>query len=117
MIVYAVICGASDATVLAEHSSDSLMSGNAPQVTIALLQHLKNNPEIVKDSELKTFVHDNDDEDDSSCHPDSDSDDDDEEEDEDDDGDGFELNKCNFFLRNISHISLVSDCLFKGRPR
>jgi len=59
MIVYAVICRAKDATVLAEHSSDSLMSGNGPQVTIALLQHLKDHPDIVKDGELKTFVHNN----------------------------------------------------------
>jgi hypothetical protein len=63
MIVYAVICRASDATVLSEHSTDSL-SGNAPQVTIALIQHLKDHPDIVKDSELKTFVHNSDDADD-----------------------------------------------------
>ena len=56
MIVYAVICRATDAVVLAEHSTDSL-SGNAPQVTIALIQHLKDNPDIVNDGELRTFVH------------------------------------------------------------
>lgn len=58
MIVYAVICRASDAAVLAEHSTESL-SGNAPQVTIALVQHLKENSDSVRDSELKTFVHNN----------------------------------------------------------
>lgn len=59
MIVYAVVCRVQDATVLADHSSDSLTSGNCPQVTVALLQHLKDHPDIVKDGELKTFVHNN----------------------------------------------------------
>ncbi|CAB9524216.1 Vesicle-associated membrane protein 7 [Seminavis robusta] len=60
MIVYAVICRAKDAVVLAEHSTDDLMSGNAPQVTIALLQHLRDHPDMIKDKEMKTFVHSND---------------------------------------------------------
>ena len=45
--------------MLAEHSSESLVSGNAPQVTIALMKHLRDNPDLVKDGEMKTFVHSN----------------------------------------------------------
>lgn len=59
MIVYAVICRAKDAIVLAEHSSDSLMSGNAPQVVIALMEHLRDNPNLIQDNDMKTFVHNN----------------------------------------------------------
>lgn len=59
MIIYAVICRAKDATILAEHSSESLMSGNAPQVTIALMEHLRDHPNIFKDGDMKTFVHSN----------------------------------------------------------
>ena len=59
MIVYAVICRPKDATVLAEHSSESLMSGNAPQVTIALMEHLRDTPNVLNDGDMKTFVHSN----------------------------------------------------------
>jgi hypothetical protein len=60
MIVYAVICRAKDAVVLAEHSLEGLMSGNAPQVTIALMQHLRDNPTMISEGEMKTLVHSND---------------------------------------------------------
>jgi hypothetical protein len=59
MIVYSVIARAKDAAVLAETSSDNLMSGNAPQVSIALMEHLRDNPQLIRDEEMKTFVHSN----------------------------------------------------------
>ena len=58
MIVYCVICRSRDAAILVEVSSEAL-TGNAPQVTTALLEHLRDNPTIVKDGDLKTFVHRN----------------------------------------------------------
>jgi len=64
MIVYAVICRSKDAVVLAEHSSNSLMSGNAPQVTISLMEHLRDNPKLINNGEMKTLVHNNDDQED-----------------------------------------------------
>ena len=64
MIVYSVIARTKDAVVLAEFSSDNLMSGNAPQVTIALMEHLRDNPHLLRDGEMKTFVHNNEDDED-----------------------------------------------------
>ena len=59
MIVYSVICRARDAAVLVEVTSEALTSGNAPQVTTALLEHLRDNPTTVNEGDLKTFVHRN----------------------------------------------------------
>lgn len=64
MIVYSAIARAKDAVVLAETSSENLMSGNAPQVTIELMKHLSNNPHVIQDAEMKTFVHNNEDDED-----------------------------------------------------
>jgi vesicle-associated membrane protein 7 len=61
MIVYAVICRAKDAAILVEYFTESL-SGNAPQVTTALLEHLRDNPNVIQEGNLKTFVHRNSDE-------------------------------------------------------
>lgn len=62
MIVYAVICRAKDAAVLVEFLTESL-TGNAPQVTTALLEHMRDNPNIIQEGKLKTFVHRNSDDD------------------------------------------------------
>ena len=59
MIVYAVICRARDAGILVELATESLAGGNAPQVTTALLEHLRDNPNVIRDGSLKTFVHRN----------------------------------------------------------
>ncbi|KAL3910567.1 MAG: hypothetical protein SGILL_007644 [Bacillariaceae sp.] len=59
MIVYAVICRSKDANILCEFSSEAL-TGNAPQVTAALLEHLRDHPAIMKEGDLKTFRHRND---------------------------------------------------------
>lgn len=65
MIVYSVIARAKDATVLAETSSENLISGNAPQISIAFLKHLSDNPnQYIQDGEKKTFVYSEEDEDD-----------------------------------------------------
>jgi hypothetical protein len=58
MIVYAVICRSKDAAILCEFSSEAL-SGNAPQVTAFLLEHLRDHPALVKEGDLKTFRHAN----------------------------------------------------------
>lgn len=58
MIVYAVICRSSDAAILCEYSTDDL-TGNAPQCTAALLEHLRDHPNILKQGDLKTFRHSN----------------------------------------------------------
>jgi hypothetical protein len=60
-IVYAVICRASDATILVENTSSEL-KGNAAQVTLALMQHLRDHPELVEDGDHKTLKHRNDEE-------------------------------------------------------
>mmetsp|Transcript_11218 Transcript_11218/g.20173 ORF Transcript_11218/g.20173 Transcript_11218/m.20173 type:complete len:282 (+) Transcript_11218:40-885(+) len=60
MIVYAVIARSKDAAILCEYSSEALSSGNAPQVTAALLEHLRSHPSIMQEGELKTFRHRND---------------------------------------------------------
>jgi hypothetical protein len=62
-IVYAVICRASDATILVENTSSEL-KGNAAQVTLALMQHLRDHPELVEDGDHKTLKHRNDEEND-----------------------------------------------------
>jgi hypothetical protein len=62
-IVYAVICRASDATILVENTSPEL-KGNAAQVTLALMQHLRDHPELVEEGDHKTLKHRNDEEDD-----------------------------------------------------
>lgn len=62
-IVYAVICRASDATILVENTSPEL-KGNAAQVTLALMQHLRDHPELVEEGDHKTLKHRNDEEED-----------------------------------------------------
>ncbi|KAL3934538.1 MAG: hypothetical protein SGBAC_009765 [Bacillariaceae sp.] len=59
MIVYTVICRARDAAILVELATESLAGGNAPQVTTALLEHLRDNPNVIQEGNLKTFVHRN----------------------------------------------------------
>jgi hypothetical protein len=58
MIVYTVICRAKDAAILVDFASEEL-SGNAPQVTCSLLEALRDNPTIMEEGLLKTFVHRN----------------------------------------------------------
>ena len=58
MIVYAVVSRQSDAAILCEYSTDNL-SGNAPQCTAALLEHLRDRPKILKKGDLKTLRHSN----------------------------------------------------------
>jgi hypothetical protein len=58
MIVYAVISRSHDAAILCEFSSEAL-TGNAPQVTASLLEHLRDHPAIMKEGDLKTFRHSN----------------------------------------------------------
>jgi len=59
MIVYTVICRAHDAAILVELATESLAGGNAPQVTTALLEHLRDNPNVIREGNLRTFVHRN----------------------------------------------------------
>jgi len=54
MIVYAVICRSRDAAVLVENYSPEL-GGNAPQVTLALMERLRDHPEFLTKGESKTF--------------------------------------------------------------
>jgi len=61
MIVYSVICRARDAAILVELSTESLAGGNAPQVTTALLEHLRDNPHVIREGNLKTLIHRNED--------------------------------------------------------
>jgi hypothetical protein len=58
MIVHAVISRSHDAAILCEFSSEAL-TGNAPQVTASLLEHLRDHPAIMKEGDLKTFRHSN----------------------------------------------------------
>jgi len=55
MIIYAVICRARDAAVLADCASKELR-GNASQVTQMLLEHLRDHPGLILEGECKTFV-------------------------------------------------------------
>lgn len=55
MIVYAVIARARDAAALTECTSPDV-SGNIAQVTVALLEHLRDHPGMMMDGERKTFV-------------------------------------------------------------
>ena len=55
MIVYCVICRAKDAAVLVELSTPDL-KGNAPQVTTALLEHLRDHPQQLPEGDLRTYV-------------------------------------------------------------
>lgn len=55
MIVYAVICRSKDAAVLCENYSPEL-GGNAPQVTLALMERLRDRPEYLPKKESKTFA-------------------------------------------------------------
>ena len=55
-IVYAVICRARDAGILVECATEALDGSNAPQVTTALLEHLRDNPATMSEGDLKTFV-------------------------------------------------------------
>jgi hypothetical protein len=59
MIVYAVICRSHDAAVLVENYSPEL-GGNAPQVTVALLERLRDHPEFLPPGERKIFAQRND---------------------------------------------------------
>lgn len=61
-IVYAVVCRARDAAVLAE-ACDRDIKGSVGPVMVELLQHLSKNPELFADGDMKTFVQRNDDED------------------------------------------------------
>ncbi|MGK3751529.1 MAG: vesicle-associated membrane protein 7 [Bacillariaceae sp.] len=58
MIVYSVVSRQSDASILCEYSTDNL-TGNAPQCTAALLEHLRDHPNILKKGDLKTLRHSN----------------------------------------------------------
>eukprot|EP00934_Nitzschia_sp_Nitz4_P006628 Nitzschia sp. Nitz4//scaffold3_size479765//123077//123949//NITZ4_000053-RA/size479765-processed-gene-0.65-mRNA-1//1//CDS//3329550617//6618//frame0 len=58
-IVYAVICRSRDAAILVELATEALDGSNAPQVTTALLEHLRDHPAALKEGDLKTFVHRN----------------------------------------------------------
>uniref|UniRef100_A0A7R9WY67 V-SNARE coiled-coil homology domain-containing protein n=1 Tax=Craspedostauros australis TaxID=1486917 RepID=A0A7R9WY67_9STRA len=55
MIVYFVICRSQDAAVLVEMATEALR-GNAPQVTTALMEHLRDHPQQAPEGDLKTFV-------------------------------------------------------------
>ena len=55
MIIYAVICRARDASILADCSSPELR-GNAAHVTQMLMEHLRDHPELIFDGDCKTFV-------------------------------------------------------------
>lgn len=55
MIVYAVVCRSSDAAILCEFSTDELSSNNAPQCTAAILEHMRDHPNVLKEGDLKTF--------------------------------------------------------------
>ena len=61
MIIYAVIARASDAAVLVD-CCDPLLKGNAPLVTSVLMEHLRDNPELVSEGDLRTLVQRNADE-------------------------------------------------------
>jgi len=58
MIIYTVICRVKDIAVLVEVSTPGL-AGNAPQVTIQLLTHLRDHPDMLVEGEYKTLVHSN----------------------------------------------------------
>lgn len=55
MIVYAVICRSRDAAVLCENYTPEL-GGNAPQVSMALMERLRDHPEYLASGESKTFA-------------------------------------------------------------
>jgi hypothetical protein len=55
MIIYAVIARANDATVFTESQQE--LKGNAAQVTLSLLEHLRDHPELIQEGERKTIVH------------------------------------------------------------
>ena len=55
MLIYAVIARASDAAILVD-CCDPLLKGNAPLVTSVLMEHLRDNPTIVEEGDLRTFV-------------------------------------------------------------
>jgi hypothetical protein len=55
MIVYTVICRSKDAAVLVEVSSEAL-TGNVPQITMSLMEHLRDHPAAVREGDLKTYV-------------------------------------------------------------
>jgi len=56
MIIYAAIARARDAATLVEVTSSNHMRGNFGQVTVTLLEHLRDTPALIMDGELKTFV-------------------------------------------------------------
>lgn len=59
MIIYAVIARASDAAILVD-CCDPLLKGNAPLVTSVLMEHLRDNPTLVAEGDLRTLVQRND---------------------------------------------------------
>ena len=58
-IVYAVVCRANDATILAE-CCDRDIKGSVGPAMVELLQHLRDNPQFFEDGDRKTFVQRND---------------------------------------------------------
>lgn len=54
MIIYSCICRALDSTVLVE-SSNPQLGGNASQVTLALMEALRDAPHFAPEGEPKTF--------------------------------------------------------------
>lgn len=58
MIVHAVVSRQNDAAILCEFS-DRTLQGNVPQCTAAILEHLRDNPDVLKDGELKILRHKN----------------------------------------------------------
>jgi hypothetical protein len=58
-IIYTCIARAKDATVLAESSAPEL-GGNAPQLTLALLQYIRDHPQVLEEGARKTWSQKND---------------------------------------------------------
>ena len=61
MIIYAAIARVTDAAVLVD-CCDPLLKGNAALVTSILMEHLRDNPTLVNEGDLRTFVQRNADE-------------------------------------------------------
>jgi hypothetical protein len=55
MILYALIARVKDAAVLIDACSPDVKGGNAPQVTVMLLEYLKENPDSMQDGQYKTL--------------------------------------------------------------
>jgi vesicle-associated membrane protein 7 len=61
MIIYAAIARVTDAAILVD-CCDPLLKGNAALVTSVLMEHLRDNPTLVGEGDLRTFVQRNTDE-------------------------------------------------------